>query len=329
MKKEESKKLSEFSLIERIKEFFPNNRDIVKGIGDDCAVIKVGREYYLYTIDNMVEGVHFDISIGMDYSSIGYKAVVRAISDIVAMGGTPHFILISLLMPKGFAKKNFSLLSEGFREAVKQHNLSLIGGDISSSKILTITISAIGRMTSKPVFRSGAKKGDDIYYTGYLGFPRAGLEILKRGIKDKKLNIYIETFLRPTIRTDFGKELTKRGLANSMIDISDGFLGDLSHILEESKVGAILNNRGFDRELFKDLRKYFSEKEIDDFIFNGGDEYELIFTAEEEKSSKIFQLAKKYNIPLHKVGKITEEGLFLIKDSKKIKIIPHSFEHTI
>lgn len=321
------KKLSEFNLIKKIKNIFPENAKIYKGIGDDCAVIKEGKTYYLYTIDNMVEGIHFDISLGMDYCSVGYKSVIRSISDIVAMGGKPKFFLLNLLVPDNFNERDLDLILQGIKNATLKYKLALIGGDISLSKTLTITISAVGITNTKPILRSGAKIGDYIYYTGNLGMASSGLEFLRRNIKYKKTKPFIEKLLRPELKNNFSIMLAKNKLASAMIDISDGFLGDLSHILEESNCGAIIYENFLEKNTFDIYKNFFKKEDIHNFILNGGDEYELIFTSKKEDNEKIQSLAKKFKFDVNIAGEIIDKGLFLLKNSKKISISPRSYEH--
>lgn len=326
MKKQKTS-YSEFELIKKIKKLFPEKKNIFKAIGDDCAVIKKFNNYNLYTVDNMVEGVHFDISIGMDYKSIGYKAIVRSISDIIAMGGTPEFYLLNLLIPPKFKNTYIDQILMGIKEASLKYNVAIIGGDISTCKTLAISVSAIGKMKDNPIFRGGAKVGDYIYYTGKIGMASAGLHILKKHIRDKALSCYVEKFLRPNLRKDFASMLAKERLINSMIDISDGFLGDLLHILEESECGALIYENFLKENSSETLKKFFSNREIDSFILNGGDDYELLFTANKDNKVKINSLAKKLKVPLAIAGEIIPKGLYLERDNKRIKISSLSYEH--
>lgn len=319
--------LKEFELIKEIKQNFPDTKKIFKGIGDDCAVVREGKNYLLYTIDNMVEGVHFDISLGMDYESIGYKSIIRAISDIIAMGGKPKFFLLNLLLPGGIKKFEFDSLLIGVKKACLKYKLFLIGGDISRSKNLIISVSAIGKISHKPILRDGAKVGDYIYYTGNPGMASLGLELMKLKVKDIKAKPYIKKFLKPEVRSSLATILSKHRLATAMIDISDGFLGDLTQILKNSKCGALIYQDFTENKLFYDLKKFFNEKEIKKHILNGGDEYELIFTGKKENKEKIQEIGKKLKIKIGIAGEIIKSGLFLQKDSKKIPISPLSYEH--
>ncbi len=328
MSKDSHKTLSEFSIIKKIQKSVPQ-AGIIKSIGDDCAVIKEGRNYYLFTIDNMVDQVHFDMDLGMKYDEVGFKAVVRSISDVIAMGGAPIYLLVSLLIPVGFKEEYIDLVLKGVKKAGKIYNLFVIGGDISASNFLTVTVASIGVMKEKPIFRAGARFGDNIYYTGNVGYARAGLELLKKGLRDKRYSEFLKAFLTPTLRVNFARELARNKIATSMIDISDGFLGDLKHILDESKVGCVLKYESFLRSGFDKLTGIFTEKEIDNFIFNGGDDYELIFTAPPSNEKKLLEIAKKLNVPFMKVGHITDKGFYLLKESKKMEIVSESYEHII
>jgi thiamine-monophosphate kinase len=345
----------EFKLIDEIKKSVAGHKAVFKGIGDDCAVVRDGSSYRLYTVDAMVEGVHFDLKLGGTYKDAGYKAVARAVSDIAAMGGAPLYLLLALAMPKSFSQKFFDAVMAGFREASKAYGVQLIGGDMTSSPTLCLTVTVIGECDGKPVLRSGANEGDLIYVSGFPGMARAGLEMLKNSefgvrsseLKTKSKNYTTQSalfsprstgtirnphsalynaYLRPVARIQLGKLLREQKIATSMIDISDGLLGDLSHILAESKKGAVIYKEKLPVSLV--LKETgFLEKEIIDFILNGGDDYELIFTANPLNNTKIAKIAKKTRIPLTEIGIITKRGLKL-SDSKIIRAInPHSFEH--
>lgn len=332
--------LTEFKLIDEIKKIFAGRKTVFKGIGDDCAVVREGKKYKLYTVDTMVDGVHFDLKLGGAWEDAGYKAVVRAISDIAAMGGAPQYILLSLMLPSKLSRDAFSHLTKGVKEAAEEYNLMLIGGDVTSSKTAAIGVTVIGESNGAPVLRSGAKEGDLIYVSGYTGLAGAGLEQLKTSSqftvhssqqrkKQKRtlsFTVMLNAYLRPTAMIELGQMLRTGKIATAMIDISDGLLGDLAHILEESKKGAVIYQEKL--PVSGALKKSgFSAEEIYDFILNGGDDYELLFTVHQSKEKQIKMTAKKANIPLTEIGVITKKGLKL-SDGKNIRTItPHSFEH--
>lgn len=317
--------IAEFKLIEKIKKQFLVTQKNVIGIGDDCAVIKTGDKYLLYTIDSMVQDVHFDFDLPLSWDDVGYKAIVRAISDIAAMGGTPEYVLIALSLRKDFTENMFKHLLNGIELAVKKYDIRVIGGDISSSKVVSITISAIGSSKNMPVLRSGAKIKDDIYVTGYTGLSSIGLYILKEGIKTKKSKIFIDSYKRPRPRIDVGIKLIN--YASAMIDISDGLIGDLKHILEESKVGAIIEKHLIPvHDSFFKIAPLMREG-VYEHILNGGDDYELLFTAPPEYRGEIEKLSIELKTKITRIGSIIKKGLYIKEDDKTVPLKSSSYEH--
>lgn len=293
--------IGEFGLIDRIrKRFPPPKRPLLIGIGDDSAVLRPKKNIdILITTDLLLEDIHFDLRY-TTFRQLGYKAIAVNISDIAAMGGIPRYLVASLALSGDLDIKDIDALYKGIGKLAKRFGVELIGGDTSASKKgIFISMALLGEIESgMMVTRSGARVGDTIMVTGSLGDSSAGLEILKRGDKiEKGRKPLIKRHLEPIPRVDEGRSLALRKLVTSMIDISDGLLSDLSHILEESGVGA---------ELFLDeipispsLRKYSAEKGVSPlkFALSGGEDYELLFTAPKEAAPKII-----CSNPLKKTG---------------------------
>ncbi|MCX7769536.1 MAG: thiamine-phosphate kinase [Proteobacteria bacterium] len=317
--------ISEFDLIKKIKKRFSFSNNRIVGIGDDCAVIKTKDRYLLYSIDSMVQNIHFNMKLGINWSDVGYKAVVRAISDIASMGGVPEYILIALFLRKDFHEREFKKMFDGIELAVKEYGINVLGGDITSSQTTAITISVIGSSKEKPALRKGAKTGDHIYVSGYTGLSSMGLWLLKKGIKTENAKIFIESYKRPKARVNLGTKLLP--YISSMIDISDGLVGDLGHILEESKVGAIIEKE------FLPLHDSFSKlplvktSKIYDCILNGGDDYELVFTANENHRGEIEAISKELNIRITRIGKIIDKGFFIRENGNMVPLKSRSYEH--
>ncbi|MCK4352653.1 thiamine-phosphate kinase [candidate division WOR-3 bacterium] len=290
---------SEFELIKEIRKVFPR-------IGDDAEAFNISPGLIpLVTIDSFIEKVHFDTAYFTPYD-VGYKSLSASMSDIAACGGIPRYALISVGLPTGDLKfiKDFY---RGVREIAKLFNMEIIGGELTKSKIISITICVIGEV-KKIIKRSGAKIGDLICVTGKLGNSFAGLLALQNGIKSP----LIRQHLNPLPRIKEGKELSN--YVTSMIDISDGFTIDLSHILDESKVGAKIwrNNLPINNETRKITSK-FSLSPIS-CALNGGEEFELLFTI-----PKIYTTQAKKRVEFTEVGEIIE----------KWEVVRHDLHHGV
>ena len=239
-----------------------------------------------------------------------------AASDIPACGGTLKWLSISLVTPS----KEINWLKEfarGLKLFTKTYKIPIIGGDLSKGKNCSVSVGVCGEVNHKQFLsRKGAKVGDSIYVSGVLGLAKLGLEI----IKSKKTNLttdenkYVKKFLKPKVHTLLGKNL--RNIANSCIDISDGLLGDLDHICQQSKRGAKINI---------DLIPY--EGSFKDAL-TWGDDYELCFTVPQKKEHKLNQICEKLKIKKFKIGKITYgKGIKIYRENKEVFIKSKSYNH--
>lgn len=212
--------------------------DVVQGIGDDVAVVEMGKKFLLITTDILIEDIHFERS-WIDPYRLGEKALAVNLSDIAAMGGIPKYFLVSLGLPKTLPFSFVSLFYRGLKEMARRFQVDLIGGDTSLAQKIIINICLIGEgKKGDLLFRNGAKVGDDLYVSGTLGDAALGLKILQdKGAKRKSRGL-INKHLSPTPRIELGQTLGRKKIASAMIDVSDGLLSDTLHILEESKVGA-------------------------------------------------------------------------------------------
>ncbi|MEE9551637.1 MAG: thiamine-phosphate kinase [Gammaproteobacteria bacterium] len=266
--------LSEFELIEQVfKKHCKEMPDVTCGIGDDAAVIKVPPEMELVlSMDTLVAGVHFPFDTKPE--DIGYKALAVNLSDIAAMGAEPCWVILSMTLPDA-DQLWLEKFMAGFAELANEHAVNLVGGDLSRGP-LSITIAIHGLVPEgKGITRSGAKTGDLIYVTGTLGDAGLALKVLNEGLdiaKDHQTHI-IDRLYRPSPRLTTG--LALRDIASSAIDISDGLIADLAHILVASKVGATLNP-----ELLplSDAFAEFDPEEAWEIALTSGDDYELCFT---------------------------------------------------
>ena len=281
--------MAEFSIIDTY--FNRKNQDSVDlGVGDDSALLTPPPQQQLVICaDTLVAGRHFPLDT--DPHAIGWKSVAVNLSDIAAMGAKPHSILLALSLPqidhdwlKGF--------SQGLFDCCDQFGVSLIGGDTTQSPHLTISVTALGWVDiGKAVPRSGAQVGDYVCVSGQVGDAAFGLKHLDHPLK-KRLDY-------PTPRCALGQTL--KGLAHSMIDVSDGLAQDLGHILKASHVGAEieLNQLPIDQNL-----QHLPPQEQWKFALAGGDDYELCFTISPENYDKLSQ--QELDVRITKIGQITK-----------------------
>lgn len=281
---------TEFEIIKHyFSQGFPQRNDVILGIGDDAALCQVPPDMQLaLSIDTLVEGVHFLRQTPPQ--DIGYKALAVNLSDMAAMGATPAWITLALTCPTNDEVWLTSFCS-GLLELAQTTQVSLIGGDTTRGP-LTVTIQIAGFIPpSGALQRRGAQVGDGIYVTGYLGDAGLGLASIRGQVKlPSSLKHDVEFRLhRPTPRLCEGQAL--RGIANSAIDISDGLLSDLGHILTASGVGASLYLEHL--PLSKALQEHLTRTEAWNLALSAGDDYELCFTVPPQREKALEKALEK------------------------------------
>jgi thiamine-monophosphate kinase len=306
-----------FGLIKHLtKNIKPENESTIAGIGDDSAVIDSGNKLTLVSTDLLLEGIHFNL-VYTPMKHLGYKAVVRAISDIYAMNGIPGQVLIALGISTKFTVEHVEDLYEGIALACAKYKVDLAGGDITSTLTgMTLGVTAIGYAEKKDVVkRNGARENDLICVTGDFGAAFMGLQLLERErklfVKEKvaqpELTGYeyvIGRQLKPEISVTVLDELRKEKITpTSMIDVTDGMASDLIHVCKLSDTGC----RIFYSKVPIDYEtsKLAEEFNIDPMLpaLNGGEDYEMLFTIPLEMAERIKM------IPLVKViGYMTASG---------------------
>lgn len=238
-----------------------------KFIGDDGAV--VGN--LVYAKDLFCENSHFKKG-WLSYENIAYKAMIVNISDIVVMNALPKYALIGLALPKDISSKEIKSLYSGFNKACKEFNVEIIGGDTISSDLLSICVTMIGELNSKPVIRKNVKIGDIMCFTGVLGSCLKTLKTLQRlGKANSK-----SRFFKPILRDKFFYKCAK--FINSAMDISDGLSRDLGRLADINGVN------------FKFIKK------LDKFILNSGEEYEILFSVKKRNLRRVLNEAKRFRI---------------------------------
>lgn len=263
--------LGEFSLIDKFFKKTPlKNTETRLGIGDDCALLSIPNGYELaVTTDTMVENVHFFPDANP--AQLGHKLLAVNLSDLAAMGAKPLAVTLALTLPN-IDENWLHEFSTGFLNLAQQHNVDLIGGDTTKGA-LTLTVQAMGIVPAgKALKRSNAKVGDLIFMSGFLGDAGLGLKIML-GDKSNAENA-LARFHQPTPRIETG--LALRDVANSCIDISDGLVSDLGHILKQSGVGATVE---FEKlPLSNEVQNYIQQTGDWQMPLISGDDYELCFT---------------------------------------------------
>ncbi len=316
--------LSEFSLIQQyFQQLTASREDVLLGIGDDCALLQCPAEHVIaVSIDTLVENIHFFADV--DPEHLGYKSLAVGLSDLAAMGAQPAWFTLALTLPevneswlKGF--------SQGLAKLSKQHNIQLVGGDTTRGP-LTISIQVHGFVQpEKALRRSGAQVGDLIYVTGTLGDAGAALQLQLQKWGSAALNVEDKAYFRqrleqPTPRLEVGQKLA--GVASAAIDISDGLVADLGHILDKSGVGARLDLAKLPLSL---AMSKVDRKMAESFALQSGDDYELCFTVPPQYSHEIEQSFKEQ---CTFIGTITDdEGMYFIDDDALIALKGTGYDH--
>lgn len=309
--------------------------ELINGIGDDAATLRFqsGFDWHISS-DMLVCGRHFFDDVKA--SDLAHKVLAVNLSDMAAMGATPRYVLLSAALPK-LDKVWLDDFFNTFFNLAKQFGVKLIGGDtVKGDFVFNVTI--LGQTPQgQSLQRNSAQVGDDIWVSGLLGLAAAGLDFsysFRQPEKNSHINNLIQKLpqpiieqcidklLRPNARVDLGVKLLP--YANSALDISDGLVQDLNHILHSSKVGA---------EIYLSQIPTLPELEIfanyHQWILAGGDDYELVFTANPCNAQKIKQISKQTNIPVYKIGKINHtNNLKIIKqDGSLLELAHQGFDH--
>ncbi len=307
--------IGEFGLIRRIDNLLIQegirSERVTLGIGDDTASFLPRPGYeVLVTCDSVVEGRHY-LPGKISPLDLGRRAMDLNISDIGAMGGRPLYALISLGLRAEVPVQDVEEMYRGFLRELNPFDASIIGGNLTKSGDgMFIDITLIGEVEQgKGVRRSGARPGDVIWVTGYPGQAAAGLQLLLRAPEDSQIlgHPLVKIYTNPSHRARVGEAIAKAGHATAMIDTSDGFLGDLGHICEESRVGAELFKEKL--PLSDDLREaaLMLQQDPYDLFLGDSDDYELVITCRPEGAAPLRSVVSRCcPVLLTEVGRITE-----------------------
>ncbi len=336
MMAETLKDIGEFGLIARIDELLKRegvqSPGVSLGIGDDTASFKARPGYeVLVTCDCVVEGRHF-LSRHISATNLGRRSMMLNISDIGAMGGHPLYALISLGLKNETLVKDIENLYRGFLFELNPFGASIIGGNLTKSGDgIFIDITLIGEVEEgRAVRRSGATPGDVILVTGYPGHSAAGLQLLLQSLASEDHPL-VRAYNNPSHRAREGRAVALTGCATAMIDTSDGFLGDLGHLCEESKVGALLVQEKF--PVSDELREAANilKQAPHEIFLRDSDDYQLIITCRPKDGERVRSaIALTYEGPVTEVGQVRapEEGLrVLLADGSEQTLTAKGWDH--
>lgn len=321
--------IGEFGLIERLRRSSRTFDGVVLGIGDDCAALEVpAGELLLVTSDLLLENVHFRLD-WTDLADLGAKAVAVNLSDIAAMGGKARHLVLGLGLPASMTLAEVDRLLDGFLAEAAACGVSLVGGDTCrAEQFLSIAVTAHGTVPADElVRRRGAKPGDLLYVSGTLGESGLALRQLELGMNPEPE--LARRHFRPQARLALGRALARAGLATAMIDISDGLLADLGHLLAPDALGAELFRAeipfcpAFDRVAGEN-------PELRELQLHGGEDYELLFSVDPARHSDVAALAIESGTRLTGIGRVTAPGEKVVirdRDGGTVRPGPGGFRH--
>jgi len=301
------RELGEFGLIDRIARQVSPAPGVMIGIGDDAAAVEpaAGR-VTLVTSDMLTEGIHFDLAFSPP-ELLGRKSLAVNLSDIAAMGGNPRHFLLSLAIPSHLPVEFIDRFSGGLLALAGEFGVTLIGGDTCASREgLVISVTAMGeQLPHLVVSRGGARPGDLVFVTGTLGDSALGLRLLREGISSGPA---VMKHLDPPPRVREGTALAGAGIPSAMIDVSDGLLADLGHILHLSGTGARIDLARI--PLSAPCPPLPAGPGDDPYLLPlaGGEDYELLFTAPPARHGEAARLMEQLGTRLSVIGEITPSG---------------------
>jgi thiamine-monophosphate kinase len=313
------KRLSEKKIIK----IFQDELDNEGFVPEDVEFFKIGKKYAVVKIDTLVEST--DAPLGTKLEDLARKSLISCISDFAAKGVKPIFGIVSLTIPKKYTKLKIKNLAVGFKKTAKEFQIKILGGDTNEGKELVISFSLFG-FSKKIVKRKGARTNDLIICSGPFGYSAAGLSILLQnkkcskpfGVKAKK------AVFRPSCRLDLG--LKNKNYFSSSMDSSDGLSTTLSEMSKQSKKRFVITQLPSEKDVFNFASS--NRLDVNNLIFNGGEEYEIVATINPKHLIKMKKYARKNRIRLYEIGYVARgEGVFYQKNGRLIRIKDEGWQH--
>jgi thiamine-monophosphate kinase len=320
--------------IQRLSDHYPSQ--VIRGIGDDCAIISNDSRMQLISTDTLIENIHFNLSWHPP-ELLGRKAASVNLSDIAAMGGKPEYMLLSIALTEKITKGNFlDRFLDGFLAVLSEFQVSLIGGDtVSTMGPCMFSVTVMGKCEpGRQCCRGGAGAGDLIWVSGYLGEAAAGLALLQKqaDAEAEERTVWEKLFkahLDPVAQVKLGQLLAETGLVQAMIDLSDGPATDLAHICKESGTGAVLSAEQIPlSDTLLSASEYLGISPLE-LALTGGEDYQLLFVTRPEDGEKLAGIiAENLGIQCYCIGNISnKDGVFLAQNGQNKEIGYTGYEH--
>jgi len=313
------KKLDESEIIKIFQKKFGNNNFV----SEDVELFSIGTTKVIAKVDTLVQST--DIPNQMNMKDAARKSVVACISDFAAKGVKPKFGIISINLPIEISEKEVGEIAKGFKEASKEFDINILGGDTNQGKEIVFHVCIFGT-TNEIVQRKGANEGDLIFVTGPFGYTAAGLEILLKKIKVK--NIFSrkaqKSVMRPVPRLSFG--LKNKIYFTSSMDSSDGLSTTLNEMAKQSNHKFIVNNIPSKKDINEFSKLY--KRNFESLVFHGGEEYEIVFTISKKEKSKMVKNASISKTPIIEIGHVVKgKGVFIEKNKKLVPLKDLGWHH--
>jgi thiamine-monophosphate kinase len=313
------KKLDETSIIE----IFQRRLGKKKFDSEDVEIFNLGKNKIVAKTDTLVQST--DIPFKMKLSDAARKSIVACVSDFASKGVKPSYGMISVNLPKTISRSKINQIASGFKKASKEFNISILGGDTNGGKEIVFNVCLFG-IVDKIVTRKDSKKGDLIFVTGPFGYTAAGLDMIlgkKRG-KTEFVKKAINSVIKPNPRLNFG--IKNKKYFSSSMDSSDGLSTTLNEMAKQSKNKFIITKIPASKDLENFSKSY--KLKLNNLVFNGGEEYEFVFTASPKNKKIIVKNAKSLKIPIIEIGYTTSgKGVYVKNDNDLIQLKDRGWKH--
>lgn len=307
----------EFTFIDLFLSYFPRAR-VPVGPGDDCAVLAPSKGAQCITTDAVVEDVHFTRA-WYSPEDIGHKALAVNLSDVASMGAVPRWFVCALALPRDFPRRELSGIARGMSALAREHHLSLVGGNFTSARELSITLTVAGELPpgATPITRAGGQPGDVLYVSGTLGDARLGLQQLQSGLRRSAAILRQK---RPVPRVTLGRLAAR--FASAGLDLSDGLAQDLGHLCAASRVGAELELERL--PLSRAVRASLGTEGA----LAGGEDYELLLAVPPARTSAFERACLRGDEPVTRIGRLIPDGRGHVRDASGRSLrLPAGFDH--